>query len=339
MELNMNDWVESLIGVKEKKPLPLLSFPSVELLGVSVRDILGSAQLQAEGMLRIAEELDACAAVSFMDLSVEAEAFGARIRQSENDVPTVVGALIEEEEDAHALLVPEVGMGRTGLCVEAVSIAARSIEDRPVLAGLIGPYSLASRLLDVSEAMIYCYEEPDMVHEVLRKATDFLLSYCEAFKAAGARGAVMAEPLAGLLSPALAREFSHPYVREFIQAVQSEDFAVFYHNCGDNVARMADDIFSLGAKGYHFGDAVRLADMLERAPENVLVMGNISPAEQFRNGSPDSMAEAVQTLLDECSGYPAFLLSSGCDIPASTPWENIRAFFAASSDYYSKCRF
>lgn len=330
MNRNMKRWAAELISAPEKKPLPLLSFPCIQLMDVSVRQLIGDSALQSKGMKLVADRVSTCASVSLMDLSVEAEAFGASIRVSDDEVPTVVGALISEEEEAQALAVPAVGAGRTGVCVEAISRAAREITDRPVLAGIIGPYSLASRLMDVNETMILCYDEPDMVHTVLEKAAAFLTEYCRAFRAAGADGVVMAEPLAGILSPAMAREFSHPYVRKIIDAVQTEDFCVIYHNCGNNVPLMRSDIYELGALGYHFGDAVNMLDMLPQAPKDVLVMGNVSPAVQFRGGTPESIAQVTKDLLETCGRYPNFVISSGCDIPPQSPWENIEAFFRAA---------
>jgi len=274
------------------------------------------------------------ASVSLMDLSVEAEAFGSTIHISDREVPTVVGAIVTEEAEAEALGVPPVGAGRTMLYLEAVAGAVSRIEDRPVLAGVIGPYSLAGRLLDVSEAMIACYDEPDMVHTVLEKATEFLIAYCRAYRQAGANGVVMAEPLAGLLSPALAQEFSHPYVKKIIEAVQAEDFAVIYHNCGDNVALMAKDIYGLGAMGYHFGDAICMADMLPDAPKEALVMGNVSPSAQLLCGTPESVREATVQIMEQCSRYPNFVISSGCDIPPLSPWRNLDAFFRAADEFY-----
>lgn len=58
---------------------------------------------------------------------------------------------------------------------------------------MIGPLSLAARLMDVSETMIYCYDEPGMVHTTMQKVTDFLIDYIKAYRAAGADGVVMAE--------------------------------------------------------------------------------------------------------------------------------------------------
>lgn len=327
MKRDMTQWVRDLIQAPVKKPMPLLSFPCVQLMGVSVAELIASSDLQARGMEAVAKRVDSAAAVSLMDLSLEAEAFGASIHVSDHEVPTVVGALVTEPEEAEALAVPPVGAGRTGIYLDA--IAKADITDRPVLAGIIGPFSLAGRLLDVSEAMILCYEEPEMVHTVLEKATAFLTQYCHAYREAGANGVVMAEPLAGLLSPKLAREFSHPYVRRIIEAVQAEDFAVIYHNCGDNAALMAKDIYALGAMGYHFGDAIDLASVLPLAPQDALVMGNISPAAQLLGGSPESVAAAVEALRAKCGAYPNFLLSSGCDVPPMSPWENIDAFFHA----------
>lgn len=331
MSRNMKQWAADLIAAPVKKPLPLLSFPCVQLMDVTVEQLINDSALQAKGMKLVADRVPSAASVSLMDLSVEAEAFGASIHVTADEVPTVVGALITEEEEADALQIPEVGAGRTGLCVEAIRKAAREITDRPVLAGVIGPYSLAGRLMDVSEIMILCYDEPDMVHTVMEKATAFLISYCNAFRDAGAAGVVIAEPLTGLLSPGLAREFSHPYVQKLIAAVQTDDFCVIYHNCGDNVPHMITDIYQLGALGYHFGDAINMLDILPQAPEDVLVMGNISPANSFRGGTPESIAAETKQLIENCSAFSNFVISSGCDIPPQSPWENIDAFFQAAN--------
>lgn len=332
---NMRKWAANVIAAPAKQPLPILSFPSVQLLDVSVRELVGSSELQAKGMKAVADRVGAAAAVSMMDLSVEAEAFGSQIIFSDDEVPTVVGAIVSDEEGADALRVPQVGDCRTGIYVDAVAKAVELITDRPVFAGVIGPFSLAGRLMGVTDAMFFCYDEPDMVHTILDKVSQFTISYCNAYKAVGANGVMMAEPLGGLLSPTMAEEFSHTYVRRIIEAVQTDEFAVIYHNCGDNVALMKDGIYRLGAIGYHFGDAVTMADMLAGAPEDVLVMGNVSPARQFRGGTPDSIRESTLEIMEACCGNPNFVISSGCDIPPQSAWENIDSFFSAAADFYN----
>ena len=77
-----------------------------------------------------------------------------------------------------------------------------------------------------------------------------------------------------------------------------------------------------------------MEDILKRVPENIPIMGNIDPAGILRMGSVEDVGDAVVALLDKCSSYPNFVLSSGCDIPPLTPWDNIQAFFDAAKSYY-----
>ncbi|MGN0764348.1 MAG: uroporphyrinogen decarboxylase family protein, partial [Aristaeellaceae bacterium] len=275
--MNTAAYLWEAAGGKERKALPVLSFPAVQLMGVNVRQLVQSSELQAQAMETVCRMTPTLASVSLMDLSVEAEAFGASVRMSDNEVPTVTGKLVESQEDAAALAVPPVGAGRTGLCIEAIRRAKDRIKDRPVLAGVIGPYSLAGRLMDVTEIMYMCYDEPETVHAVLEKAATFLTDYCLALREAGADGVVMAEPLAGLLSAEMSGEFSCPYVKRIIDAVQTESFAVVYHNCGNAVPGMLTELFDMGAAAYHFGNAVSMPDILAKAPETALCMGNIDP--------------------------------------------------------------
>jgi uroporphyrinogen decarboxylase len=147
----------------------------------------------------------------------------------------------------------------------------------------------------------------------------------------------MAEPVAGLLSPALEEEFSSPYIKRIVDAVQEDGFAVVYHNCGDNVPKMLESILSTGCAAYHFGNAVDMEkDIIAKVPSDTLVMGNIDPAGTLRMGDTQKVRAETLELLERCARYDNFLLSSGCDIPPMTPWENIDAFFAASSEFYGK---
>ena len=337
MKQNMKQWVEELKGTGAKKPIPVLSFPCVSLLGITVRELISNSELQAKGMKAVADRTNAAASVSFMDLSVEAECFGATVVVSDDEVPTVKGRIINDMDEAEALQIPEVGSGRTNLYINAIKNATEMITDRPVLAGMIGPYSLAARLFDVSEIMMDCYDDPDMVHTVLEKVTQFLINYAKAYKEAGANGIVMAEPVAGLLSPALEEEFSSPYVKRIADAIQDDNFILIYHNCGDNVPKMLDSILTTGCSAYHFGNAMDMEkDIIPNVSEDTVVMGNIDPAGTLRLGTPEKVKQETLSLLERCSKYPNFVLSSGCDIPPMTPWENIDTFFAASEEFYGK---
>jgi uroporphyrinogen decarboxylase len=137
-----------------------------------------------------------------MDLSVEAEAFGAEVVFSGLEVPTVVGALVKDIASAAALKVPAIGDKRTGDYLEGMARTAKAVTDRPVFGSCIGPFSLAGRLLEVNEALMMTRCKSEILRAVLEKCTAFLLGYASAIKRSGVNGIIMAEPLAGLLSPA-----------------------------------------------------------------------------------------------------------------------------------------
>ncbi len=335
MKLNMKKWVQDCIDAPVKKAMPILSFPGIHLTGLTVEEMVRDGHLQAVCMEAVAKRFDIGAAFSLMDLSVEAEAFGSPIHYSGDEVPTVTAAIIHDEEEAEALRVPEVGEGRTGECVKGIREICGLITDRPVLAGIIGPYSLAGRLLDMTEIMVLCYEEPELVETVLKKTTEFLIKYAKAFKEAGADGIAIAEPAAGLLSPGLIAEFSTPYVKQIRDAVEDDSFMILYHNCG-NAVPLLDNIKEIGAAGYSFGNAIDIEEALKVMPGDSIVIGNIDPAGIIRNGTPEQIREETLALMERCCKYPNFVVASGCDIPPNTSLENIEAFFGAVDEFYNR---
>ena len=83
---------------EKKQALPILSFPASQKMNVTVEQMVTDAQLQAKTMEIIAHETATIAAVSLMDLSVEAEAFGASVRFFDDEPPVITGQLISCEE-------------------------------------------------------------------------------------------------------------------------------------------------------------------------------------------------------------------------------------------------
>lgn len=330
----MKGKVKKLLENKNKT-VPILSFPSTELLGVSVKELISSAEMQLKGMLAIRERCNVGASLNMMDLSVEAEAFGAKVRFEENEVPVVTEGIIDDISDADNISVPEIGTGRTQIYIDGVKKAKEEIRDIPVFCGVIGPYSLAGRLFDMSELMMECFDSPDEVKILISKATKFIINYIKAFKKIGADGVIIAEPAAGLLSPSLEEEFSAPFVTEIIDEINDENFIICYHNCGNAVRDMTDSISSLDADIFHFGNAVNLREMLEKFPSDKIIMGNVDPV-LFKTGTREEIASSVESVFDECKNFDNFMISTGCDVPAGAKWENIDEYFKKVNELYEK---
>jgi uroporphyrinogen decarboxylase len=211
-------------------------------------------------------------------------------------------------------------------------MAVEAITNKPVFAGMIGPFSLAGRLYDMSEIMVACYIEPEAIASLLDKCTQFLTTYCIALKQTGCAGIIIAEPAAGLLSNDDCLQFSSVYVKRIIETVQDSGFMVVLHNCG-NSGHCTGAMIHTGAKAYHFGNAISMEEALEQCPDSVLAMGNIDPVRIMRMMTPAQIRSEVASLLKRTRHFPNFVLSTGCDVPPHVPEENIRAYYDALSEY------
>ena len=196
----MTQWITDILRGPDRVAMPIMTHPGIELTGKRVVDAVTDGQTHFEAIKAVVQTYGMAACTVIMDLTVEAEAFGAPVDFPDDEVPHVTGRLVSGADDVSRLQVPSLTAGRLPEFLKANRLAAACFTDRPVFAGCIGPYSLAGRLYDMSEIMVAIYIEPDVIQALLEKCTQFLLAYCQALKATGVTGVIMAEPAAGLLS-------------------------------------------------------------------------------------------------------------------------------------------
>ena len=328
MSFSASGWINAIKNDGKTQAFPIITFPGLELTGKTVQDLTTNGEAQAECIIALADRYHSLGGVMVMDLSVEAETFGADIQFSDNEVPTVKNRLINDLSEIEGMEVPVIGSGRTGEYLKAARMASEAIHDKPVFGGIIGPYSLAGRLVDITEMMTLILIDPEAMHKLLRKCTRFLIEYAGAYKAEGVAGVVIAEPAAGLLWPEACVEFSSEYIKQIVEAVQDDSFMVILHNCGNTVPLVPSMVYT-GSMACHFGNAVDMAEILPQIPSDILAMGNIDPVGVFRNGTPQKVESITRELLGKAAGYPNFVISSGCDVPPGSPLENIDAFYRA----------
>ena len=338
----MKQWVADIIRQQEVSAIPVMTHPGIELNGHTVRQAVSDGNIHYEAVMTLAQQYPSAAVCTIMDLTTEAEAFGAEIAFSDEAVPAVASRLLPDVKSIYELEVPSLSAGRIPQYLKANLLAASHLLPltshlSPLFAGCIGPFSLAGRLYDMSDIMVLIYENPDAAHTLLNKCTQFIAKYCEALKLTGANGVLMAEPAAGLLSNDDCLTFSSQYVKQIVDLVQDDTFIVVLHNCG-NQGHCTRAMVATGAAAYHFGNKCRMEDVIRDVPPTALAMGNLDPVSLFKDGTPEQLREATLDLLDKMRPYPNFVLSSGCDTPPHTPIENINAFFEALNDWNHKLR-
>lgn len=318
----------------ERRPLllPIASYPGAQRTGATVRQLTTDPHAQTDAILALHRHLRTEVLLTCMDLSAEAEAFGATVHAADDEeVPSITGSLITSLAQAEALAVPEVGRARTGIQGDVVRALAAAAPDRLILAGATGPFSLAARLLGVSEALVLTLQEPDLVHRVLEKCVTYLTASLRALRDAGAGGVILAEPTAGLLSPRGLETFSAAAVRTLVEAVESPSFSIVLHNCGAKPVHLPA-LLKSGVRVFHFGAPMDLDAALRLVPADTLIAGNLDPAKVFNAASPETTYTAARDFLHRHAHRPNVILSSGCDLPRRTPLAHLEAFFAAARD-------
>lgn len=324
----MLKWIEEMMQKPEVAAVPIMTHPGIEIIGKTVKDAVSNGQVHYQAVKALSEKYPTAACTLIMDLTVEAEAFGAPIVMPEEEIPSVSGRLLSTAEEIEALQIPSLSAGRVPQYLMANMLSARNITDRPVFAGCIGPFSLAGRLYDMNEIMMGIYIEPDAMHLLLDKCTTFIINYCQAIKKTGVAGVMMAEPASGLLSDDDAMEFSTKYVQRVVEAVQDDNFTLVLHNCG-NTGHCTHSMIASGARALHFGNMIDMEQVMAEVPSSILVMGNLDPVAIFKQATPEKVFEETTSLLEKMKPYNNFVLSSGCDLPPEVPFANIDAFFQA----------
>lgn len=325
----MNKTISQLLTSVNVPVMPIMTHPGIELINKKVIDAVKDGQTHYEAVMALRKRFpQSVASTTIMDLSMEAEAFGAEIVFDDNDVPTVSGRMLTSAADVEALQIPSLDVKRVPEYLKANRLAAAEL-DVPLFGGCIGPFSLAGRLYDMTELMMAMYIEPETANLLLDKCTQFILEYCKQIKASGSAGVVMAEPAAGLLSNDDCQAYSSRFVKTIVDAVQDDNFVVMLHNCG-NTGQCTKAMIETGAAALHFGNAIDMAQVLEEVPADIAVSGNINPVEIMKFGTPQQVEDVAKQLIKLAEKHNNFILSTGCDVPPETPFENIESLFNAT---------
>jgi MtaA/CmuA family methyltransferase len=139
---------------------------------------------------------------------------------------------------------------------------------------------------------------------------------------AGADVIGIGDPAASLVGPKLYQDFVWPYEKMMVDGLHALGARARLHICG-NTRRI---LKGMGRLGCDFVDVDSLAPLLEArekmGPRQV-VLGNLDPVRDLRNGTPQSVFAA----LAEChrQAGPRYIVGVGCEVPRDTPAANVHA--------------
>ena len=308
---------------------PLAGFPGVEMIGSTIKIAQQNFGEHYKAVRRLVDEFHPDLVFPLMDLSVEANALGRYTvfpRGESATVPKDVFRLEELDRLAEINITFDsrlMGYVET-LRMMSVSLPAGTLTG----AYVVGPFTLAGLMMGADDTVMATMLDPDALHRLCHFTTERIQEYIQLLLAAGADVICILEPSAVMLSPAQFSEFSAIYIRHITTSFKYSRANFVYHTCG-NTMHLVEKMSAAGVHGVSLDShdmGVDLPAVASRLPEDVVVIGNISPTTTMRFGTPASVRAEVDELLREMKRFPNFVLSTGCDLPQETPPENIRAF-------------
>ena len=305
---------------------PLAGCPAIQLTGTTLKTNLFNPRLQAESIMRLSEASGIDMVFQLMDLSIEAGALGLTVSYPAFESPTVENHPIETAADLNRFKNIDISADcRVWTALETVKILKME-QEKPVVAYICGPFSMAGLLLGATEIFMALFDKPDDVLATIRFAAELGITYANKLQEAGADAICMLEPTAMMLPPDDFVKYAGNTIKNMTAKINAP---LILHICG-NSSHLIDEMCQTGAAALSLDTAVDLSTITPRVPADICVMGNIDPANLMRRGTPAEIIPAVKKLKKEMQKFDNFILSTGCNLPPDTPLENIKAFVEAA---------
>jgi uroporphyrinogen decarboxylase len=265
-------------------------------------------ELACEVTLQPLRRFDLDAAILFSDILTVPDAMGLGLHFVEGEGPKFERPV----RDAAAIAKLGVPDMETELryVMDAVRTVRRELdgmpEDRRVpLIGFSGsPWTLACYMVEGGGSDNYArikalaLNDPKALHALLSINTDAVIAYLSAQRAAGAQALQVFDTWGGVLSPAMYREFSLPYLariaRELARGEGAERTPLILFGKGN--APYLEDLAASGCEGVGVDWTVTLEDAARRTGGKVALQGNLDPATLY--GSPEAIRAQVGLALD-----------------------------------------
>lgn len=276
-----------------------------------------------------------CAVVPF-DITVEAEVLGCSVNYytDHSDViyPTISKKLADNIESLH-LIVPKnlAQAGRIPIVVDAIRLLKKTIgKDVAVGVSLLGPYTLAGQIIDLSHLTKMTLKEPEVVSNLLETLVGLLILLADIYKKAGADYLTVNEMGAGedVLSPHIFTILIKPHLERLLSFIKSPKVL---HICGET-NNIVELMACCGADAISVDQKNRLSESRAKIGKTTLLFGNIDPYNVLAKGKPEDIDEAVKNII--AAGADA--VWPGCDIWPAVPPENMKALIKATKKYGRK---
>ena len=259
-------------------------------------------EVACEVTLQPLRRFDLDAAILFSDILTIPDAMGLGLYFVEGEGPKFERT-VRSAADAAKLGVPDMET-ELRYVMDAVRVIRRELDGKVPLIGFSGsPWTLACYMVegggskDFARIKAMALNEPAALHRLLSVNTDAVIAYLAAQRAAGAQALQVFDTWGGVLSPAMYREFSLPYLVRIARELdrgKNEEFTPLILFGKGNAAHL-EALADSGTDALGVDWLVELSEARQRTGGKVALQGNLDPAVLY--GSPDAIRTQVANVL------------------------------------------
>ena len=321
---------ERYIGVVKGEPVdflprvPILMQFAAEYINSNYGSFASDYRVLVEANVRCARDfsIDQLSAIS--DPYRETQGFGAHIEFVPDGVPRCIDPPLQNSMDLSLLLTPDPLKSERML--DRVR-AIRSYQEQyggeySIMGWIEGPAAEAADLRTVNNFLMDLILEENFASDLMALCSQVAIDFARAQIEAGADTIGIGDAIASQISPDLYERLVQPYEKKIVRAIHEMGALVRLHICG-NISHLLAGIADLGVDILDVDSMVDMSEVRKKVGGNTALAGNIDPVQGVKFGSPQSIREIIVQTYEKV-GNP-YIVNAGCEIPAGTPEENLRA--------------
>ena len=302
---------------------PILMQYAAEYIGADYAGFAADHRILVEANLACAEAFDFDQVSCISDPYRETQGFGASIEYIKTGPPISTHPL-KKNKNLDSLLQPDPMVAERML--DRVN-AARSFKKRcagnySILGWIEGPAAEAADLRDVSDFLLDLAIDEPYACDLMDVCVATGIAFAEAQVEAGVDTIGIGDAIASQVSPSMYERLIQPREKQLIQAIKTMGVYVKLHICGD-ITHLLPGIADLDIDILDVDHMVDMRAARDAMGTSIALAGNIDPVSGILQGTPEKIRK--QTLgIYAMVGNP-FIVNAGCEIPAGTHPENLKA--------------
>ncbi len=268
----------------------------------SFMDLCTAPELACEVTMQPLDRFDLDAAILFSDILTIPDAMGLGLYFAEGEGPRFKNP-VQTEAAVKKLGIPDPD-AELRYVIDAVSLIRKELNGRVPLIGFSGsPWTLATYMVEGSSSKDFAkvkgmmFDRPDLMHMLLDKVAQSVISYLNAQIAAGAQAVMIFDTWGGALTPRDYKTFSLNYMARIIDGLNRESEGrkvpvVLFTKGG---SAWLESMATTGCDALGLDWTIEIAEARRRVGDKVALQGNMDPSILY--ASPDRVREEVATIL------------------------------------------